>query len=98
MAKLNLDGKYIEFIKNTVNTLLPDVDIYVFGSRVQEKSLKYSDVDIALKGVGVLDFNQVITLRAVFADSSFPYKVDIIDLNNIDDNFYNIIKNDLYKI
>lgn len=98
MAKLNLDGKYIEFIKNTVNTLLPDVDIYVFGSRVQEKSLKYSDVDIALKGVGILDFNQVITLRAIFEDSSFPYKVDIIDLNNIDNNFYNIIKNDLYKI
>ena len=98
MSNLNLEDRYIEFIKNTVNSILGNVEIYIFGSRTQGKSLEYSDVDIALKGKNQIEFDKILNLRAAFSNSTFPYKVDIIDLNNIDENFYNIIKDDLYKI
>jgi len=70
----------------------------IFGSRTQGKSLEYSDVDIALKSKNQIEFDKILNLRSTFSNSTFPYKVDIIDLNNIDEKFYNIIKDDLYKI
>ena len=33
-----------------------------------------------------------------FENSTFPYKVDIVDLNTINENFKNLIKNDLKEI
>lgn len=98
MSNLNLDNQYVKFIKDTINSVLDDVEIYIFGSRTQGKSLEYSDVDIALKGESLLDFDKILNIRSMFSNSTFPYKVDIIDLNNIDEKFYNIIKDDLYKI
>lgn len=98
MSNLNLDNQYVEFIKGTINSVLDDVEIYVFGSRTQGNSLEYSDVDIALKGKNQIEFDKILNLRVAFSNSTFPYKVDIIDLNNIDEKFYNIIKDDLYKI
>ena len=98
MLNLNLDGKYIEFIKNAVCNIFGNVETYIFGSRVQNKSLEYSDIDIALKGSGKLDFEKLLKLRTFFHDSDFPYKVDILDLNDVEEKFYNIIKDDLYKI
>jgi len=98
MLNLDLDNQYVEFIKETINSVLDDVEIYIFGSRTQGKSLEYSDVDIALKGNTQIEFDKILNLRVAFSNSTFPYKVDIIDLNNIDEKFYNIIKDDLYKI
>ena len=61
-------------------------------------STSEDDVDIALKSTCVIDINTILKIKVFFHDSTFPYKVDIIDLNAIDKNFYNIIKNDLIKI
>lgn len=96
MTNLDLQDKYVSFIKKTVADVLPNVEIFIFGSRTQGKARKYSDVDIALKGN--VPFTDLLKLKNLFEESTFPYKVDIIDLDNINEKFFNIIKNDLYKI
>jgi len=93
---IDLEDIYIEFIKNTISAVLPDVEIFIYGSRVQGKARKYSDVDIALKGE--IEFKDLLKVKALFEDSTFPYKVDIVDLDNLKPDFLNIIKNDLHKI
>ncbi|MBE7704121.1 MAG: nucleotidyltransferase domain-containing protein [Cyanobacteria bacterium SIG28] len=98
MNNINLEIKYIEFIKNTVFSVVEDAEIFIFGSRVQGNSQKYSDVDIAINTKEKIDINKILRLKSLFNDSVFPYKVDIIDLNSIDENFFNIIKDDLVKI
>ncbi len=98
MANLDLEQKYIEFIKNTVESILDNVDIYIFGSRTQGTAQKYSDVDIALDTKSQIDIAAILNLKSVFRNSTFPYKVDILDLNSADNNFIKIIENDLYKI
>jgi len=40
----------------------------------------------------------LLKLKAFFSDSTFPYMVDIIDLNSISENFKNRIQKDLFKI
>ncbi len=88
--------KYIEFIKETVAEILPEAEIYLFGSRTQNKAQKYSDVDIALKGE--ISFENLLKIKIAFENSTFPYKVDVVDLNSLKPEFLNIIKNDLHKI
>lgn len=93
---IDLENKYIEFIKKTVGEILPDVEIFIYGSRTQGKARKYSDVDIALKGE--IPFTDLLKIKANFEYSTFPYKVDIIDLTNIKPEFFRIIEKDLNKI
>lgn len=98
MAKLDLQEQYISFVRQTIQNILPDIEIYIFGSRTQGKACEYSDVDIALKGEKTIPFNDFLKIRSEFEDSTFPYKVDIVDLNELDESFLKIITPDLYRI
>lgn len=98
METLDLEDRYKEFIINSILKIIPNVEIYVYGSRVKGTAVKYSDVDIALKSGGEIPFDTVLKLKAFFSDSTFPYMVDIIDLNSISENFKNRIQKDLFKI
>lgn len=95
---LDLDKKYVDFIKATVLSEVPNAEIFVFGSRTQGNALKYSDVDIALKCEQKIPIVTILMLRAKFSDSTFPYKVDIVDLNDLKPEFKKIIEKDLYRI
>ena len=95
---LDLDPKYIDFIKETILVEIPNVEIYIFGSRMQGNALEYSDVDIALKDKEKISIESILKLRIKFENSTFPYKVDIVDLKNLKDEFRGIIKKDLYRI
>lgn len=98
METLDLEDRYKEFIINSILKIIPNVEIYVYGSRVKGMAVKYSDVDIALKSGEEIPFDTVLKLKAFFSDSTFPYMVDIIDLNSISENFKNRIQKDLFKI
>ena len=42
---INLEDKYIDFIKKTISKYLGSFEVYLYGSRVKGTSKKYSDVD-----------------------------------------------------
>ena len=71
---------------------------YAYGSRVKGTAQKYSDVDIAIKCQEKIPFDKFLTLKAFFEDSTFPYQVDLIDLDSISEKFSNLIKDDLVEI
>lgn len=98
MDKLDLENKYRDFIKQTVGSVLENAEIYIYGSRTQGKALEYSDIDIAISCADAIPAEKLIRLKTVFHDSTFPYKVDIVDLKTLDENFFKIIEKDLYKI
>ena len=45
---IDLEEKYLNFIKTTVAKFLANYKLYIFGSRVKNKAKAYSDVDIAI--------------------------------------------------
>ncbi len=98
MKILDLEKKYQDFIIDLVSKIVPEVEIFIYGSRTKGKALKYSDVDIALKCDKEIPFDNILRLKALFSDSTFPYMVDIIDLNSISEKFFSLIKDDLIKI
>ena len=95
---IDLAPKYIDFVKETILAEIPNVEIFIFGSRTQGKALEYSDVDIALKDDEKISIDAILKLRVKFENSTFPYKVDIVDLNNLKDEFKKIIEKDLHKL
>lgn len=96
--KFGLEDRYIDFIKEMLSKHVtnPDARFYIFGSRVKEKYREYSDIDIAINSPDLTE-EQKSKLQTAFEYSTFPYEIDIIDLNNIDENFKNLIKNDLVE-
>ncbi len=75
----------------------PEAKFYIFGSRSTGKYKKYSDVDIAIDFPNMTS-DQKLKLQSDFDNSNFPYEVDIVDLNNIQDNFKNLIKDELFLL
>ncbi len=98
MSRINLENKYIDFIIETISAIDSEIQVYIYGSRTQNNAQNYSDVDIALKSKKSISVEKILRIKTLFQESTFPYKVDIIDLNSIEEYFYNIIKSDLVKI
>lgn len=94
---IDLEEKYINFIREMVKKYLQDCKIYLFGSRVKNTAKKYSDIDIALKADN-LNEKILLKIKNEFEDSTLPYEVDIIDLNNISEQFKTHITDDLTEI
>lgn len=98
--KIDIESKYLEHVKSIINSHLQDsnLKIYVFGSRVRGNAKKYSDLDVALKAASKIDFNKMSRIEIELEETTIPYKVDVIDLNNISDTFKKCIKNDLVEV
>lgn len=70
-------------------------DFYAFGSRVKGSHKPFSDLDLCLiKSIPILEKAQ---LQEDLEESNLPFKVDIIQWNDISDDFKKIIKNDFIK-
>ena len=77
--------------------MIHNYKLYVFGSRAKNRARKYSDIDLAI------DFQELTPqiktkLEFTFENSTLPYEVDIINLNDIDIKFKDLIQKDLIEI
>lgn len=94
---IDLEKRYIDFIKNTISSMIHNYKLYIFGSRAKNRAKKYSDIDLAIDSQELTP--QIKTkLEFAFENSTLPYEVDIINLNDIDIKFKNLIQKDLIEI
>jgi nucleotidyltransferase substrate binding protein (TIGR01987 family) len=98
---LHIDEQHIKIIISIIKSIpeLNDCSVYLYGSRVNGKSVKFSDVDIALDchGEPVTDTIK-FKLTAQFEKSILPYTVDIIDINSVSPVFKAKVEKDFVKI
>jgi predicted nucleotidyltransferase len=73
--------------------LTPQITVWVFGSRAKHNAKPYSDLDLALESSDntKIDINLIIKLETAFEESDLPWKVDIIDMNDISETFRDIV-------
>ena len=90
-----LEERHLNFIKETLKKHISNADakFYIFGSRAKGKYREYSDVDIAIDCPDLTSATKS-KIELEFENSTFPYEVDIVDLNNINDSFRNLIQDD----
>lgn len=60
------------------------VTVYLFGSRAKGEFKKGSDIDIAIEGA---DRKAIILLREALEEANIPYKVDLLDLTEVSEDF-----------
>lgn len=73
-------------------------DFYYYGSRVKGDYQKSSDLDILLKSEEDVPYSIIDDIELKFNESKIPYIVNISLYQNMNENFYNLIKNDLVLI
>lgn len=80
-----------EIIINILKAHIKRGKVYAFGSRYKNNNRKFSDFDIAIDTGEKLSFEFLNILKDAFEESDLPYRVDIIDYNNISDKFKKIV-------
>lgn len=101
MTNFGLETKHLEFLKTTLKKQFGDGNIkfYIFGSRAKGTQKEYSDIDIAVDNQGQkISTDILLSAISEFENSTFPYEVDIIDLNSIEENFKSLITSDLIEL
>ena len=94
-----LEKRHFDFILSVLKKYAPNSKYFVFGSRAKGDYSQYSDIDIALDcNNSIIPIKILDKIRLEFNNSTLPIEVDIVDLNSIDENFKNIIKENLTEI
>ncbi|MFA5553221.1 MAG: nucleotidyltransferase domain-containing protein [Phycisphaerae bacterium] len=88
---LELEEKYLNEIKQILSEHMPDCEVRVFGSRIEGKAQKFSDLDLALAATEKIARQRIERLKDAFAASNLPMTVDVIDYNSISKEFQQII-------
>ncbi len=92
----DVEPNHLEIVKGVLNKIIPNATVYVFGSRAKNCAKPYSDLDLAIDINGEkLNLSTLAKLKSAFEETTIPYKIDIVDLNSISEEFKNNIKNDL---
>ena len=86
-----VSSKEFDIIINILHSYIKKGKVYAFGSRYKNNNRKFSDLDIAIDTGEKLSFEFLNILKDAFEESDLPYRVDIIDYNNISDKFKNIV-------
>ena len=74
--------KYIERIKALVLQALQgeDASVFLFGSWARGEARRSSDVDVAIEYHGPSDRRKIARLREALEESTIPYEVDVVDM------------------
>lgn len=86
-----LTEKEYEIIKSILKEY--SGEFFAYGSRVRGDFSALSDLDILVKSNSSI----LSELKEKFDQSFLPFIVNLTDYNSIDENFYNLIKDDLTK-
>ena len=88
---ISVSAEEYDIIINILKTYIKKGKVYAFGSRFKHNNRKFSDFDIAVDIGEKLSFEFLNILKDAFEESDLPYRVDIIDYNNISNKFKNIV-------
>lgn len=72
--------------------------LFVFGSRAEKESRKFSDFDIGILGEKPVPAKKLILIEEALEESDLPYCVDIVDFHNVSDKFKKIALAKIKKI
>lgn len=77
--KLDLNPKQWSIVCALLQKSLPHYEAWAFGSRVNGRARKYSDLDLAVSHTEPMPFNKLCELNRAFEESDLDICVDIID-------------------
>ena len=82
---ISIDDKTRDKIISVIHALLPEVKIYLYGSRARGTASEWSDIDLALDAGKPLNYRDVYEVSDVMKALNTPYKIDLVDLYAVSD-------------
>ena len=79
--------RYKAILLKIIHDKLPDCKVYLYGSRARGDYQPESDIDLAIDNGKPIGFKVLASLLGEFEETNIPLKVDLIDLNDLDENF-----------
>jgi predicted nucleotidyltransferase len=89
---IDLEEKHLAEIRKILSVHVPGCEVRVFGSRVNGRAAKFSDVDLAIVCNEKLDRRKIELLKDAFAASDLPISVDVVDWHSLSDGFRQLIE------
>lgn len=90
-ADLELSPEQLAIVRSILARVIPDREVWVFGSRVQGRAKPFSDLDLAVIGDQPLPLSASAELADAFEQSDLPIKVDVVDWATTGEAFRKII-------
>jgi len=90
--RMTVDHDHLEIVKAILERLLPDREVWAFGSRVRGTPKRFADLDLAVIGEAPLPVSVSAALKEAFSDSDLPYRVDVVDWATTTEQFREIIR------
>ena len=85
---VDMPAAHRRLVLNILRTHLPpSTQAWVFGSRTTGRARRYSDLDLAIDAGRQLTLDETARLSEAFSDSDLPYRVDLIDWQNVEGNW-----------
>lgn len=89
---IDVTPEHLRIVFSILLKYVPEHEVLAFGSRVNQKPKKHSDLDLVIKTDSPLPVKTLALLRDAFSESNLPFKVDIVDWSRISKNFQKIIE------
>ncbi len=77
--------EYQKELLTIIHKYIPTCKVYLFGSRARNKHHAGSDIDLAIDAKQLLGIGIIGNIKEEIEESTIPYFVDIVDLNNVDE-------------
>lgn len=81
-----------EAVRVILSRLVPEREVWAFGSRVRGTASRYSDLDLVILGDQPLGFETSGALAEAFAESDLPFKVDVVEWSTTGPRFREVIQ------
>lgn len=89
---LDVTHEQLAMIRAILDTHLPGVQVWAFGSRVGGRRKPHSDLDLAIIAETPLPLARLGMLEEAFAESDLPFRVDVVDWARTGEAFRTIIR------
>ena len=89
---INLHPRHEKIVRCILKKHAPDAKVWVFGSRIKQTANNSSDLDLAIVSQNKIPLQVMNLLKFDFEESDLPFKVDVLDWQNISDDFKKVIK------
>ncbi len=91
--RLHLESRHRTVLEALLREHLPEVEVWAYGSRVNGRSHDGSDLDIVLRGPGLVEIPiaRIEDFREAVRESSIPFLVEARDWARLPERFHNEI-------
>jgi len=90
---IDLSPQHLALVQQILRDYLsPEVEVWVYGSRVNGSAKPFSDIDLLLRAPQPTPRERLYLLENAFDDSPLPFRVDINDWHYISPEFRHVIQ------